>query len=55
MKIYTFLAEAQRTMYEDYFLSSLPSEFKVCTTLHNDPYVEPTGECYAEPELCPLS
>ena len=53
MKIYTFLSEAQREMYENYFLPSLPSEFEVCTTFHNDPYVEPTGDYYSLGLPCP--
>jgi hypothetical protein len=53
MKIYTFLSEAQREMYENYFLSSLPSEFEICTTFHNDPYVEPTGDYYSLGLPCP--
>ena len=48
MKIYTFLAEAQKFMYENYFLSSLPKDFQPHATIHTEPYVDfgvtPFGE-----------
>ena len=40
MKIYTFLAEAQKFMYENYFLSSLPRGFEPHATIHTEPYVD---------------
>jgi len=40
MKIYTFLAEAQEFMYENYFLSSLPKDFEPHATIHTEPYVD---------------
>ena len=40
MKIYTFLAEAQKFMYENYFLSSLPKDFEPHATIHTEPYVD---------------
>ena len=53
MKIYTFLSEAQREMYEKYFLSSLPTEFDVNTTFHNDSYIEPESAYYSLGHPCP--
>ncbi|HHZ95654.1 MAG TPA: hypothetical protein EYN67_08860 [Flavobacteriales bacterium] len=48
MKIYTFLAEAQKFMYENYFLSSLPKDLEPHATIHTEPYVDygvtPFGE-----------
>ena len=40
MKIYTFLAEAQKFMYEKYFLSSLPKDCEAHPTIHSEPYVD---------------
>jgi hypothetical protein len=40
-------------MYENYFLASIPSEFEVCTTFHDDPYVEPSAEYYNVSLPCP--
>ncbi len=40
MRIYTFLAEAQRFMYENYFLSSLPEDCEPHPTIHTEPYVD---------------
>tara|TARA_R110000751_G_scaffold81180_1_gene163732 strand:- start:606 stop:1253 length:648 start_codon:yes stop_codon:yes gene_type:complete len=40
MKVYTFLAEAQKFMYENYFLSSLPKDFEPHATIHTEPYVD---------------
>ena len=40
MKIYTFLAEAQKFMYENYFLSSLPKDCEAHPTIHSEPYVD---------------
>jgi len=48
MKIYIFLAEAQKFMYENYFLSSLSKDFEPHATIHTEPYVDfgvtPFGE-----------
>jgi len=48
MKVYTFLAEAQKFMYENYFLSSLPKDCEAHPTIHSEPYVDfgvaPFGE-----------
>ena len=40
MKIYIFLAEAQKFMYENYFLSSLPKDCEAHPTIHSEPYVD---------------
>jgi hypothetical protein len=53
MKICTFLSEAQRGMYENYFLSSLPPEFEICTVYHSGDHVNPPGEYYSWGTPCP--
>ena len=48
MKIYTFLAEGQKFMYENYFLSSLPQDCEPHATIHTDPYVDFGAPSFSE-------